>query len=69
MSDEPSRITLWAYKPEGEPPRYFVPLPNGKLKEISREEAKQVKGRWLGRNPTIKEPEYPETEQEENNKG
>ena len=61
-----SRITLWAYAPEDGNPRFFLPLPNGELKEISREEAKQVKGRWLGRNPIDPdENEDPEPQQEQ----
>ena len=70
MSDEPGRITLWSYTPKDGNPRFFLPLPNGELKEISREEAKQVPGRWMGRNRTIIEPEEdPEPEEEKNNKG
>ena len=61
-----SRINLWAYCPPDGNPRFFLPLPNGELKEISREEAKQVKGRWSGRNPIDPdENEDPEPQQEQ----
>ena len=57
MSSEVSRITAWSVTSDDGVTKYYLPLPDGELKEISREEAMQQPGQWLGRNPTIREPE------------
>ena len=61
MSDKPGRITAWSVTSEEGETKYYLPMPDGELKEISREEANQLPGRWLNGDP--------EPEKEKNNKG
>ena len=60
MSSEVSRITAWSVTSEEGETKYYIPMPDGELKEISREEVEQLPGRWLNGDP--------EPEKEENNK-
>ena len=51
MSSEVANITVWSTTSDDGETKYYLPMPDGELKEITREEAEQQSGKWLNGDP------------------
>ena len=51
MSSEVSRITAWSVTSEEGETKYYIPMPDGELKEITRKQVEKLPGKWLNGDP------------------